>query len=162
MSKEISVSLEVEENYKLLIDVIKNEIETEKDFIANLANISAYFSALVLDINWVGFYILKSDQLVLGPFQGKAACTRIKLGNGVCGKAASEKKLIRVDNVHKFPGHIACDCDSNSEIVVPIFKNDELVGVLDIDSPLLDRFSIVEEKYFGKAALEIQGCSWQI
>ncbi|HEY5562163.1 MAG TPA: GAF domain-containing protein [Clostridiaceae bacterium] len=160
MSKELKVTSDKVDNYQLLISIIKAEIETEKDYIANLSNISAYFMALVKDISWVGFYILKGGELVLGPFQGKAACTRIKLGNGVCGKAAKDETLIRVDNVHEFPSHIACDSDSNSEIVIPIFKNSILVGVLDIDSTSLERFKELEEEYFAKAALEIEGCGW--
>jgi GAF domain-containing protein len=92
------------------------------------------------DLNWAGFYLLKDGELVLGPFQGQPACLRIKLGQGVCGTAAQQRQTIVVPNVHDFPGHIACDSASNSEIVVPLLKNEELLGVFDVDSPLIDRF----------------------
>jgi GAF domain-containing protein len=115
-------------------------LEGERDWIANLANTSALLWQELCDINWVGFYLLKGDDLVLGPFQGKPACVRIPLGKGVCGSAARARKSIVVQNVHEFDGHIACDTASNSELVVPLIKNDQLLGVLDIDSPRLARF----------------------
>ncbi len=108
--------------------------------ITNLANLSALIMENVKELNWVGFYLYDGEKLYLGPFQGKAAVTVIDLGKGVCGKSALERKTIIVDNVHEFSGHIVCDCNSNSEIVVPIIKNNELIGVLDIDSPKLNRF----------------------
>jgi GAF domain-containing protein len=112
----------------------------ETDFIANLANSAALLFWSLPAINWAGFYLLKEEGLVLGPFQGKIACVRIRLGQGVCGTAAVKRQTLVVANVHEFPGHIACDSASNSEIVVPIIKDDLLVGVLDIDSPEFARF----------------------
>ena len=112
----------------------------ESDPIANLANAAALLFWSLPDINWAGFYLLKEQELVLGPFQGKIACVRIKLGQGVCGNAAEQRQTLVVPNVHEFPGHIACDSASNSEIVVPIIKNDAIIGVLDIDSPEFARF----------------------
>ncbi|HYM34060.1 MAG TPA: GAF domain-containing protein [Steroidobacteraceae bacterium] len=115
-------------------------LEGERDWIANLANTCALLWQELLDINWVGFYLLKGNELVLGPFQGKPACIRIPLGKGVCGTSAQQRKSIVVPNVHEFAGHIACDTASNSEIVVPLIKNGILLGVLDVDSPRLARF----------------------
>ena len=112
----------------------------ESDLIANLANSAALLFWSLPAVNWAGFYLLKEGELVLGPFQGKIACIRIKLGQGVCGSAAEQRQTLVVPNVHEFPGHIACDRASNSEIVVPIVKNDALIGVLDIDSPEFARF----------------------
>jgi L-methionine (R)-S-oxide reductase len=112
----------------------------ESDLIANLANASALLFWSLPKVNWAGFYLLKERELVLGPFQGKIACIRIKLGQGVCGSAAEQRQTLVVPNVHEFPGHIACDSASNSEIVVPIIKDGGLIGVLDIDSPEFSRF----------------------
>ena len=112
----------------------------ESDYIANLANAAALLFWNLPAVNWAGFYLLKERELVLGPFQGKIACIRIKLGQGVCGSAAEQRQTLVVPNVHEFPGHIACDSASNSEIVVPTVKNDALIGVLDIDSPEFARF----------------------
>lgn len=108
---------------------------------ANLANASALLWQSLPDINWAGFYQLRGDKLVLGPFQGKPACIVIPMGRGVCGTAAAEEKTVRVEDVHAFPGHIACDCASNSEIVIPLYRDGALWGVLDIDSPRFSRFS---------------------
>jgi GAF domain-containing protein len=119
---------------------LKAVLTGESDPIANLANASALLFWSLPAINWAGFYLLKEHELVLGPFQGKIACVRIKLGQGVCGNAAEQRQTLVVPNVHEFPGHIACDSVSNSEIVVPIVKNDALLGVLDIDSPEFARF----------------------
>src|SRR5918999_1039203 len=110
-------------------------IEGETDWIANLANVAALLYHSLADVNWAGFYLLKGDELVLGPFQGLPACIRIPLGRGVCGTAAAQRKTIIVPNVHEFAGHIACDSASNSEIVVPMIRAGALLGVLDIDSP---------------------------
>lgn len=115
-------------------------ISSQRDVIANLSNISALINMLLKDINWVGFYLNKNDELILGPFQGKIACTNIEIGRGVCGKAALSKETILVHDVHLFEGHIACDSASNSEIVVPIIQEEKVVGVLDIDSPIVGRF----------------------
>lgn len=116
-------------------------IESITDEVTLLANTSAYLNELMDDINWVGFYLLKNDQLVLGPFQGKVACITIALDKGVCGHVARTRQPILVPDVHQFDGHIACDAASNSEMVLPIFHNDQLYGVLDIDSPLFFRFN---------------------
>lgn len=118
----------------------------EPDWLANLSNASALLWLLLDDINWAGFYLYKKEELVLGPFQGKPACTHIRLGKGVCGTAAETRETQLVKDVHEFPGHIACDSASNSEIVVPIIKNDRLIGVLDIDSPTLNTFDEVDKK----------------
>jgi GAF domain-containing protein len=113
----------------------------EPDMLANSANFVALLYNALTDINWVGIYVLRNDELVLGPFQGKPACVHIPFGQGVCGTAAQSMKTLRVDNVNEFAGHIACDIASNSEIVVPLLRDGELLGVLDIDSPSLARFS---------------------
>lgn len=124
---------------------LKKEIEALTDgvpyLISNLSNISACINEHLPNINWVGFYLKENDELILGPFQGKSACIRIPIGKGVCGKAAEQGKILLVPNVHEFDGHIACDSASNSEIVIPIMKNGELFGVLDIDSPIKGRFT---------------------
>ncbi len=117
----------------------------EPDAIANMANISALIWQYCPDLNWSGFYRVIEDELVLGPFQGKTACIRIAMGKGVCGTAAATNKVQRVADVHAFPGHIACDADSRSELVVPVYKNDQVIAVLDLDSPLPDRFSSDDE-----------------
>ncbi|MBQ8993434.1 MAG: GAF domain-containing protein [Turicibacter sp.] len=114
---------------------------------ANLANASALLNQFLEDINWVGFYLAKRNELVLGPFQGLPACIRIPFTKGVCGHAATTKETVIVKNVHEFPGHIACDGATNSEIVIPIVKDGQLIGVLDIDSPILNRFSEIDQKY---------------
>lgn len=145
-----------EQRLKYMLILLQGQISSEKDVIANLSNASAIIMALVPKINWSGFYLMHENELVLGPFQGKPACNRVMLGKGVCGTAASTKKLHRVSDVHKFPGHIACDSASNSEIVIPIIKNNEVFGVLDIDSPEKGRFTELEEKYFVKFVEKIE------
>ncbi|MDX1301730.1 GAF domain-containing protein [Photobacterium sp.] len=120
-------------------------IDGEPDVIANISNISALLYMELEDINWAGFYLLKDDQLVLGPFQGKPACVRIPVGRGVCGSAIAENRVQRVSDVHQFEGHIACDAVSNSEIVIPLTVKGELFGVLDIDSPTVSRFDQNDE-----------------
>ena len=118
-------------------------IADERDFIANAANLSALIFMMLPDVNWAGFYLLRGNELILGPFQGKPACVRIPVlpqPRGVCGAAAFERKTQLVANVNDFPGHIACDSASNAEIVVPLIVDDKLIGVLDIDSPLIHRF----------------------
>lgn len=136
----------------MILKEIQSITENEKDLIANLSNISAILNEHLNNINWVGFYLMKDHELVLGPFQGKPACIRIQVGKGVCGTCVQEKKTLRVANVHQFAGHIACDSASNSEIVLPIIKEDQVVAVLDIDSPLLDRFSEEDEKMLTEIA----------
>ena len=118
----------------------------EPDMLANSANFVALLYNALTDINWVGIYVLRNGELVLGPFQGKPACVHIPVGQGVCGTAAQSMKTLRVDNVNEFAGHIACDIASNSEIVVPLLRDGELLGVLDIDSPLLKRFSESDQR----------------
>ena len=115
-------------------------MEGERDFIANSANCAALLFQSLPDLNWAGFYYLKGTDLVLGPFQGKPACVRIGPGRGVCGAAAARRETLVVPNVHEFPGHIACDSESNSEIVIPLLNGERVLGVLDLDSPLLNRF----------------------
>jgi GAF domain-containing protein len=118
----------------------------ERDLVANAANTAALIWDALPGLNWAGFYLYKSGELVLGPFQGKPACVRIAIGKGVCGTAAARRTTVIVDDVHAFPGHIACDSASNSEIVVPLLKGDDLVGVLDLDSPLHARFGEPEKR----------------
>ncbi|GGF57114.1 GAF domain-containing protein [Alteromonas lipolytica] len=132
-------------NYPQLLEQAKSLIAGEPDLIANLANISALLYHNMQDVNWAGFYLYKDDQLVLGPFQGLPACIRIPMGKGVCGTAAATNTIQRIEDVHQFAGHIACDAASNSEIVIPITVNGALLGVLDIDSPKLARFSAEDE-----------------
>jgi L-methionine (R)-S-oxide reductase len=137
-----------EENYTLLLEQCKSLIGDETNAIANLANGAALLAHFLTDINWVGFYLHTDGELVLGPFQGLPACVRIPLGKGVCGTAAARRETVRVPDVHEFPGHIACDAASRSEIVVPLLKNGtELLGVLDIDSPRKDRFDELDQTY---------------
>jgi GAF domain-containing protein len=119
---------------------LRSLLEGEHDFIANAANFSSLLYHSLPDLNWAGLYLHKGGELVLGPFQGQPACVRIAIGKGVCGTAAEQRQTILVDNVHEFPGHIACDSASNSEIVVPLIAHDELLGVLDLDSPSFARF----------------------
>lgn len=134
-------------NYELVIEQLRALIADEEDFIANLANASALLNQFLDDINWVGFYIWKNDELVLGPFQGLPACVRIPYGKGVCGTAVELKQTMLVDNVHEFPGHIACDARSKSEIVIPLINGEEVIGVLDIDSPIYNRFDETDKHY---------------
>lgn len=146
---DISVfnGLSEEEKYQNMIVMLEGLISDEKDIITNLSNASALINALMDRINWVGFYIMKNYELVLGPFQGLPACNRIKVGSGVCGTAVSDRKILRIEDVHNFEGHIACDAASNSELVIPIIKNNKVYGVLDLDSPYVGRFSQLDEKY---------------
>ncbi len=138
-----------EENYKNLLPQIEALVLSEKDLIANLANISA---ALKSAFNWwwVGFYLVKQNELILGPFQGPVACTRIGIGRGVCGSAWQQAQTIIVADVEKFPGHIACSSASKSEIVIPIITNQQVIGVLDVDSELLNHFDATDQLYLEK------------
>lgn len=135
-----------EEKYQVLIPQIKALISGEEDGIANLANVAAALKQS-FGFFWVGFYLVKQNELVLGPFQGPIACTRIQIGRGVCGTAWQNKTTIIVPNVDEFPGHIACSSDSKSEIVLPLIKNNEVIGVLDVDSNLLNDFDHIDEHY---------------
>lgn len=140
-----------EENYTLLIQQVKALIHDEPNRIANLANAASLLGQFLTDVNWVGFYLVdktqEKEELVLGPFQGLPACVRIPLGKGVCGTSAQLRETVLVPDVHAFPGHIACDAASQSEIVIPIVRGDELIGVLDIDSPSLNRFDELDQRY---------------
>ena len=133
-------------DYRLVTEQIKGFLETDQHFIPVMSNVSALLMEYMGEINWVGFYIMREGRLVVGPFQGRPACIHIEVGRGVCGTAVKEKAVLRVDNVHEFPGHIACDGTSNSEIVLPIQKDGRVLAVLDIDSPLLARFSLEDEE----------------
>jgi L-methionine (R)-S-oxide reductase len=140
----ISTSAEKQERYNTLIPQIEALVTGEPDLVANLSNIAAALKQ-TMNFFWVGFYLVKDNQLVLGPFQGPIACTRIHFGKGVCGTSWKEKKTIIVPNVDEFPGHIACSSDSKSEIVLPAFKNGEVSLVLDVDSDKVNDFDAVDE-----------------
>ncbi|HCY77091.1 MAG TPA: guanylate cyclase [Ignavibacteriales bacterium] len=137
----------LDEQYLLLIKQIKSLLIKEDNLITNLSNFTAALKQTFSKISWVGFYLFDGTKLYLGPFQGKVACTEIQIGSGVCGTSAKERKTIFVEDVDKFPGHIACDADSKSEIVVPIFKADKLFGVLDLDSTDYNSFNETDKKY---------------
>ena len=126
--------------YEQLASQLSSLLAGERDLIANAANFAALIFQSLPGLNWAGFYFIKDDELVLGPFQGKPACVRIKIGQGVCGAGAAKCETVIVPNVHEFPGHITCDSASNSEIVIPLMKDSRLIGVLDLDSPLGARF----------------------
>lgn len=128
------------EFYDQLASQLSSLLAGERDLIANAANFSALIFQALPDLNWAGFYFAKDGELVLGPFQGRPACVRIRIGQGVCGAGAASGKTVIVPNVHEFPGHIACDSASNSEIVVPLMKGSKMIGVLDLDSPKMARF----------------------
>ncbi|NQD73536.1 GAF domain-containing protein [Pseudomonas sp. CM27] len=133
------------DGYNLLAAQVRALFADERDFIANAAQFSAFLYNQVDDLNWAGFYLNRNEQLVLGPFQGQVACVRIPFGKGVCGAAAATRQTQRVEDVHAFPGHIACDSASNSELVIPLVKEGRLIGVLDLDSPKLGRFSEADQ-----------------
>ncbi|EEK71257.1 MULTISPECIES: GAF domain-containing protein [Bacillus] len=139
-----------EEQYETVIKQLDALLTGEPNVVANLSNASALLNQFLDRVNWVGFYVTEGNQLVLGPFQGMPACVRIPFGRGVCGVAAETKTTQLVADVHLFPGHIACDSASNSEIVVPIMKEGNIIGVLDIDSPEKNRFDEVDQHYLEK------------
>ena len=150
MAEDLSIAHGTkEEQYQSLFPQVKGLLEGEPDLIANLANVTA---ALKEQFGWlwVGFYLVKNNELVLGPFQGPVACTRIKKGRGVCGASWEQAKTLIVPDVEKFPGHIACSSLSKSEIVVPIIRNNEVIGVLDVDSADLDQFDGTDQRYLEK------------
>ena len=153
----ISTSTNKQERYKTLLPQIRSLIEGESDLIANLSNIAA---ALKQSMNffWIGFYLVKGNQLVLGPFQGPIACTRIDFGKGVCGAAWKERKTIVVPDVEKFPGHIACSSASKSEIVLPAFKKNEVALVLDVDSDLLNDFDSTDQRALEELMRIVETC----
>ena len=128
------------EQYAQLLDQARGLLDGERDHVANAANLSALVNQSLPELNWVGFYFYDGTELVVGPFQGLPACVRIPLDKGVCGAAASSRQTQRVADVHDFPGHIACDAASRSEVVVPLFKGERLIGVFDLDSPVPNRF----------------------
>ena len=156
MAEELFIdhSLSKKEKYEQLIPQIKLLIEGERDRTANLANIAAVLKT-TFNFFWVGFYIWKETELVLAPFQGPLACTRIKSGKGVCGTAYAKQKTILVDDVDSFPGHISCSSDSKSEIVVPIFYKNKVVAVLDVDSNQLNDFDMIDQQYLEQLAILI-------
>lgn len=139
-----------EEQYETVLKQLDALLTGEPNAVANLSNASALLNQFLDRVNWVGFYVTEGNQLVLGPFQGMPACVRIPFGRGVCGVAAETKTTQLVADVHQFPGHIACDSASNSEIVVPIMKEGNVIGVLDIDSPEKNRFDEVDQHYLEK------------
>lgn len=153
-------SLSRQEFYTSLVEQAKHLVEGEPNWIANLSNLSALLKFYLQDVNWAGFYLLDpvSNDLVLGPFQGLPACLRIPIGKGVCGTAAAKNETLRVNDVNQFPGHIACDGASQSEIVVPLCKNGQVIGVLDIDSPILSRFDEDDEKGLEQFAKIAESC----
>ena len=133
-------------DYNLLISQAEEMAKDNKWDITLYANLSALIYGSLENLNWAGFYLMRDGELQLGPFQGKVACTRIPVGKGVCGTAVEKNEIIRVEDVHLFPGHIACDSASESEIVIPIHKDGAVIGVLDIDSPVKERFDEADEK----------------
>ena len=141
-----------EKKYELVQKQLLALIEDETNLIANLSNAAALLNQFLDEINWVGFYLYEEGQLILGPFQGLPACVRIPMGKGVCGTSAATEKTLRVEDVHQFPGHIACDAASRSEIVIPLMKDGKLYGVLDIDSPVTDRFDEMDQQGLEKFA----------
>lgn len=158
MAEDLNIitSIDKAERYQSLIPQIKGLVTGEPDLIANLANISAALKEQ-FDWLWIGFYLVKGDELVLGPFQGPVACTRIRKGKGVCGTAWQDGETIIVPDVEAFPGHIACSSGSRSEIVLPLFKNGEVAGVLDVDSASLSEFDEVDAKYLAEITSLIYG-----
>ena len=147
--------------YRSLVGQISGLTDGEPDLIANLSNVSALLNLSLDDLNWVGFYLLSNEnELVLGPFQGKPACIRIPVGKGVCGTAVATGKTQRVADVHAFPGHIACDGASNSEIVLPVYSQGKIVAVLDIDSPLVNRFDEEDEVGLEQVVAALENFSW--
>lgn len=143
----IDKNASIEEQYLLVIKQVKSLLSKNDNILSNLSNLTAALKQSFDKISWVGFYLYDGNKLYLGPFQGKVACTEIKIGSGVCGTAAQKRETIIVDDVDKFPGHIACDADSRSEIVVPIIKNGVLYGVLDLDSNEYNSFDAVDKKF---------------
>ncbi|HFL7943430.1 TPA: GAF domain-containing protein [Pseudomonas putida] len=147
--------------YNLLAAQVQALFADERDFIANAAQFSAFLYNQVDDLNWAGFYLNRNEELVLGPFQGQVACVRIPFSRGVCGAAAATRQTQRVEDVHAFPGHIACDSASNSELVIPLVKEGRLIGVLDLDSPKVGRFSEADQVGLERLAavfLELTDC----
>jgi L-methionine (R)-S-oxide reductase len=148
-------------SYDLLVAQVRSVLEGERDWLANLAQFSALVHQSVPDLNWAGFYMARGQELVVGPFQGKVACVRIPFTRGVCGACASTRSIQLVEDVHAFPGHIACDSASNSELVLPVVVGDRLVAVFDLDSPLTARFDADDSRGFAAAvAVLAAGTDW--
>ncbi len=151
-----------EERLKYMLMLMRGQISSEKNDLANICNVTGIIMTCVDRLNWAGFYILRDGELVLGPFQGLPACNRIAIGKGVCGTAVETKEVQLVPDVHLFPGHIACDSASNSELVIPIIKDGNVYGVLDLDSPEKNRFTKLEEEYFIKLVeILTQNIRWE-
>lgn len=149
------------ECFKLVQAQLKALLEDETNVLPNLSNTSALLNMALKNINWVGFYLLQNNELLLGPFQGKPACVHIPIGKGVCGTAIAQGKTQLVADVHAFPGHIACDSDSRSEIVIPLHAGNKIVGVLDIDSPSIGRFDLIDQEGLEEIARILEeGCDW--
>lgn len=157
MFQNISYEGTRSEQFSQVLQQLKALIHDEHNAIANLANASSLLNYFLNDINWVGFYLYDGKELVLGPFQGLPACIRIPINRGVCGTAAAELRTLVVEDVHEFPGHIACDAASNSEVVVPILKEGQLYGVLDIDSPLKNRFDQEDRQFLEQFVRILEG-----
>ncbi len=147
VSIDINTTASLDEQYQLVTKQVKNLLEKKDNLVTNLSNFTAALKQSFSKISWVGFYLFDGSKLYLGPFQGKVACTEIKIGSGVCGTAAQKFKTIIVPDVNKFPGHIACDVESRSEIVIPVIKNENLFGVLDLDSTEYNSFDETDKKY---------------
>lgn len=143
---EVNTTSSLQETYQELNAQLAALLSGERDFICNSAQFSAFVMQTVPDLNWSGFYFVRGEELVLGPYMGKVACTRIPFGRGVCGEAAKTQQTQRIENVHVFDGHIACDADSASELVVPVISQGKLIGVFDMDSPKVGRFSVVDQE----------------
>jgi GAF domain-containing protein len=147
--------------YDLILKQLTHLLHGERDWLANMANSASHLFHVLDDVNWVGYYLMKDGELVLGPFTGKPACVRIPVGKGVCGTAVAENRTVLVEDVHAFPGHIACDAASRSEIVIPLWAGDTLIGVLDIDSPVLSRFDETDRSYLERyASILLENTDW--
>ena len=151
----INDALTDEGKYQLLLESMEELIDTENYILTNLSNFTAILKQTFDKISWIGFYIFDGKELVLGPFQGKVACTRIEIGKGVCGKSVKEKRTIVVDDVNQYPGRIACDSESKSEIVIPLIKENKIFGVLDIDSYNYNSFSEIDKSYLEKICISL-------
>ncbi len=159
-AKTVHQSIEEKaKTYRLLVKQATALLGSETDYIANAANLSALLYQNLPELNWAGFYFLRGQELVLGPFQGQVACVRIPLAKGVCGSAAASGEIQRVTDVHQFAGHIACDAASNAEIVLPIIQRGKVVAVLDIDSPVVGRFEALDQQYLAEIVELYSHCS---
>lgn len=162
---ETNPTASLEESYRELNDQLAALLSGERDFICNAAQFSAFVMQTVADLNWSGFYFARGEELVLGPYVGKVACTRIPFGRGVCGKAATTLKTQRIEDVHAFDGHIACDAASASEVVIPVIVGGKLLAVFDMDSPKVGRFSDIDQaglESFVATFIEATDVTWSI